>query len=180
MEQDLLEIIDAAIESRGAITLERPEMPEPELLCIPIKRSENLLLAHVFYDFSPDGYSIIRLDDVYDVLRDGGEMFFERIIKAEGVYKDLAPPEEIDLASWKTALGSMKGRRDYCILEIDDEEDFLIGKLMEVSDWDFTFWYFDAAGKWDDELDVIDYDDLISVSFGDRYTNTIIKYIPLP
>jgi len=180
MEQELLEMIDEAIEKRGAVTLDRPEIPEAELLCIPVKRSDDLLLVHIFYDFLPDGYRIIRLDDIYDVIRDASERFFERIIKAEGIYKTLEPPEEIDIASWKTALQSMKGRYGHCILESDDEEDFLIGKLMDISEWDFNFWYFDAAGKWDEEPDVIDYDDLISVSFGDRYTNTIIKYLPLP
>ena len=74
----------------------------------------------------------------------------------------------------------MKGHYDYFILESEVEEDFLIGRLMEISQWDFTFWYFDASGKWDTELDVVDFDDLTSVSFDDRYTNTIIKYIDNP
>ena len=54
----------------------------------------------------------------------------------------------------------------------------MIGKVVELGEWELTFWYFDATGKWDDEMDVVDYDDLTAVSFDDNYTNTIIKYLP--
>ncbi len=177
---DLLELIDNAITGRWVLSIERTEVIEPELLCIPIARSDDLLLVHVFYDFNPDGYRIICLDDIYDVIRDGSEEFFERIIAAEGVYANLKPPTFVDLTSWRTALLSLKGRFDYCIIESTEEEDFLIGKLMEIREDEFTFWYFDATGRWDDELDVVDYDDVTAISFDDNYTNTIIKYIPLP
>lgn len=177
---ELLELIDNAIAARSVLSIERPDVAETELLCIPIARSEELLLVHVFYDFYPDGYRIIRLEDIYDVIRDGSEMFFERIIGAEGVYVNLKAPARLNLTSWKTALESLRGRYDYCILECDEEEDFLIGRVMEIRDWELTFWYFDATGKWDDELDVVDYEDLTAISFDDNYTNTIIKYIPRP
>ncbi|MDR2909385.1 MAG: hypothetical protein LBU86_05845 [Oscillospiraceae bacterium] len=181
MEFEALEILDNAIARRQALTLQRPELPEPELLCIPIKRSEELLLVHVFYEFRPDGYRIVRLEDIGEILRDEVEEFFERIIAAEGVYTSLKAPPETDLSSWSRALSSIKGRYECCILECEDEEDdFLVGRLMELSDWDFTFWYFDATGRWDDELYTIDYDDLTAASFDDNYTNTIIKYIPKP
>lgn len=177
---EILEILDNAILNRSVLSVERPDVAESELLCIPIARSEELLLVHVFYDFYPDGYRIIRIDDIYDILREASELFFERIIGAEGVYVNLKAPGNIDLSSWKAALASLRGRFDYCIIECDEEEDFLIGRVMEIGDWDFTFWYFDATGKWDEELDVVDYDDLSAISFDDNYTNTIIKYIPHP
>ena len=79
-----------------------------------------------------------------------------------------------------SAVIRLKGRFDFCIIECDAEDDFLVGKLMDVREDEFTFWYFDATGKWDDELDVVDYDDVTAVSFDDNYINTIIKYIPRP
>ncbi len=177
---ELLEQLDNAIAARSVISIGRPDAAETELLCIPIARSDELLLVHIFYDFYPDGYRVVRIEDIYDVLRDGSELFFERILGAEGVYANLKAPSRIDLSSWKNLLTSLKGRFDYCIVECDDEEDFLIGRVMEIRDWDFTFWYFDATGKWDEELDLVDYEDLTAVSFDDNYTKTIIKYIPHP
>ncbi len=177
---DMLELIDHAIAAQKVLSIERTEAIEPELLCIPIARSDDLLLVHVFYDFHPDGYRIICLDDIYDVIRDASEAFFERVIAAEGVYAKLKTPPFLDLTNWRTVLLSLKGRYDYCIIECDSEEDFLVGKLMEIREEEFTFWYFDATGRWDDELDVVDYDDVTAVSFDDNYTNTIVKYIPRP
>ena len=177
---EILELIDRAIAGRNVLSIERPDVAEAELLCIPIARSEELLLVHVFYDFYPDGYRIIRMEDIYDVIRDASEEFFERVIGAEGVYVRLAPPTNVDLTSWRSALASLRGRYDYCIIECDAEEEFLIGRVMELGEWDFTFWYFDATGKWDEEMDVVDYDDLTAISFDDNYTRTIIKYIPHP
>ena len=52
------------------------------------------------------------------------------------------------------------------------EEDFLIGKLMEIREQEFTFWYFDATGKWDDALDVVEYQELPPETFGDRVADT--------
>ncbi len=177
---EMLDLIDDAIAAQKVLTIERTEVLEPELLCIPIDRSDDLLLVHVFYDFQPDGYRVICLDDIYDVIRDGSEEFFERIIAAEGVYEKLKTPTFVNLTSWRTVLLSLKGRFDFCIIECDAEDDFLVGKLMDVREDEFTFWYFDATGKWDDELDVVDYDDVTAVSFDDNYINTIIKYIPRP
>ena len=177
---EVLEVLDRAIAGRQVLSLERPEMAETELLCIPLARSDELLLIHVFYDFYPDGYRILRLEDVYEVIREGSEAFFEQVIRAEGVYDRLKTPPLIDLGSWQGALASLRGRYDYCIIECDEQDDFLIGKIVELGEWDFTFWYFDATGKWDDEMDVVDYDDLTAISFDDNYTNTIVKYIQKP
>ena len=177
---ELLELLDRAIAGRNVLSLERPEMAETELLCIPVARSEELLLVHVFYDFYPDGFRVIRLEDVYGAIREASEEFFERVLAAEGVYGRLKPPPNIDLSGWPGVLSSLRGQYDYCIIECDEQDDFLIGKTMELGEWDFTFWYFDATGKWDDEMDVVDYDDLTGVSFDDNYTNTIVKYIQKP
>jgi len=178
MEQnEILALLDRAIAGRNVLSIERPELCETELLCVPIARSEELLLVHVFYDFHPDGYRIIRLEDIFNVIREGSEEFFERIIIAEGVHARLASPGPVDLTSWRSALASLGVRYAFCTIECDGGEEFLIGKVVELGEWDLTFWYFDATGKWDDETDIVDYDDLSAVSFDDNYTNTIIKYI---
>lgn len=177
---EMLEQIDYAIGARKVLSIDMPEQAEPDLTCIPIQRSEELLLVYVFYGFHPDGFRVIRLDDIYEVLRDGSEAFFEQILLAEGIIAALQEPPPIHLGSWQEVLSSLQGRYDCCIVECDGEEDILIGRVMEIGEWDFTFWYFDATGKWDEELDVVDYDDLVSVSFDDSYTNTIIKYISCP
>ncbi|MCL2578531.1 MAG: hypothetical protein FWE32_00695 [Oscillospiraceae bacterium] len=177
---EVIETIDKAIAGRLVLSLERPEMAETELLCIPVARSDDLLLVHIFYDFYPDGYRIIRLEDVYTAIREGSEEFFEQVIRAEGVYNRLKSPPAIDLTGWQNVLHSLRGQYDYCIIECDEVDDFLIGKTMELGEWDFTFWYFDATGRWDEEMDVVDYEDLTAISFDDNYTNTIIKYIQKP
>ena len=173
----MLILIDSAILGRGVLSIERPEVAESEMLCIPIARSEELLLVHVFYDFFPDGYRIVRIQDIYDVIRDSSEQFFERVITAEGITAKLKSPGEIDLSGWGAALSSLRARYEFCTIECEAEDDFLIGKIVELGEWELTFHYFDATGKWDDEMDVVDYDDLTAVSFDDNYTNTIIKYI---
>ena len=182
MEQkEILVMLDRAISGRNVIRVERLELSdstEAELLCLPIARSDELLLVHVFYDFHPDGYRIIRIEDIYGVTREGSEEFFEHIIISEGVHARLAPPCPIDLTSWKSALASLGGKYGFCTIECEGGEEFLIGKVVELGEWELTFWHFDATGKWDDETDVVDYDDLNTVSFDDNYTNTIIKYIP--
>ena len=178
MEQnEILALLDRAITGRNVLSVERPELTETELICLPIARSDELLLVHVFLDFYPDGYRIIRIEDIYNVIREGSERFFERIIISEGVHARLVPPCPIDLASWQSALTSLSGDYNFCTIECDGDEEFLIGKVVELGEWDLTFWYFDATGKWDDETDVVDYDDLSAVSFDDNYTNTITKYI---
>jgi len=177
---ELLQLLDRAIQGRNVLSIERPEVAETEMLCIPIARSDELLLVHIFYDFYPDGYRIVRIEDIYGIIRDGSEEFFERVIHAEGVYARLRTPGDIDLGNWHSALLSLRGRHDYCIIECDGDDDFLVGKMVELGQWDCTFWYFDATGKWDDEVDVVDYDDITALSFDDNYTKTIVKYIEKP
>lgn len=174
---EILQLLDRAANGRNVLSIERPEVAETELLCIPIARSDELLMVHVFYDFYPDGYRIIRLQDVYDVVWEQSERFFEHIVREEGIHAKLKPPPTIDLTNWQSALESLRGRFDFCTVETGEGEDFLIGRVVELDEWELTFRYFDATGRWDDEPDLLDYDELTAVSFDDNYTNTIIKYI---
>ena len=63
------------------------------------------------------------------------------------------------------------------INEISDEDTFDIGPILKVTSNEVTINYFDATGKFDEDLTEIQYSDITHIDFDDIYTNTISKYL---
>ena len=145
---------------------------------IPFKVSENLFLAAEEDDFIIDGFSIRRFRDVKKVeIKDD---MCPKIIKAEGILDGLTPPE-VEITDWHSAFVSLKRLGEIIIIEresIDpDESLFAIGRIEKVNKTNLVFSHFDADGVWQDEVYVIPFTQITSVTIGSRYSRFFAKYV---
>ncbi|MEL6344401.1 MAG: hypothetical protein AAFV53_14885, partial [Myxococcota bacterium] len=61
------ELLRAHLHRRAKILMARTRPANPSLNGYVVGLSEALVMVHAFHDFLPDGYSVVRTDDVADV-----------------------------------------------------------------------------------------------------------------
>lgn len=150
-----------------------------EISAIPISVSDELLLILRFYDFMPDGYEIIGINEIDTLVYDETCQFFESIVKREGAMTILEKPIKIRVNNWQTALRDFQSAKCIIMLEIGKEDVVNIGKVTHVGEDVLSMRCFGPTGKWDEEEWDEQIDNISSITFSNHYINTFLKYIDL-
>ena len=157
----------------------RENIDENPIDCIPLICMNELLLIQYLYDFSFDGYKIIRMDDITSVRYSDIEEFGEFILKEEGLMKKVKKPDIKNISNWEAFLKEYKELNKTIIIECEalTEQNFCIGKIVDVNNDSIELLCFDSVGEWEQYTRKIIFEDITSVSFNDRYSLTISKYV---
>lgn len=162
------------------VHLLRRQPNEPRLNGYLLAMSENLLLMHCFDDFEPDGYTICRVRDVVRFRHGPYEEWFDHMLHSEGLLGGLRLPRKIDISSLTTAVRSVARHYDQMTIECEDteeaEEDFYIGKVVEVRARSIRFRDYDALGYWSSSPQTIKMNDITKVQFDTPYIKVFSKY----
>jgi hypothetical protein len=141
----------------------------------------SLVLLHQLHDFSPDGYTILRIEDVLSVRHGKHEIFSERVLKGEGILDRVSIPYEVPLDDLRSLLKSLSRRKLHVILECEkpdpEESDFFIGRLISVGKRAVSLLYFNSEGRWSEAPDSISYDVITKIQFDTPYINIMSKYL---
>lgn len=141
---------------------------------IPLKINEEFFLGTEEDDFLLDGYSIRRIKDIESV--EPRDDLTSTIIKKEGLLENLVIPE-IDLNSWENIFSSLSKINQNIIIEDEYNEEFWIGKIIDVNRDYVLFKHFDADGIWSEEPIKIGYNIVTSIAFNSRYVDVFSKYV---
>lgn len=167
--------------SRKKVRLTRSIPSEPTHNGFVVGLSVDWVLFHQFHDFFPDGYTILRVDDITALRAGPYERQWERMLAAEGLLQGAAPRADIELGDIASLLKSLMALRENVILQCEDDEedieDFYIGKILSVGDKSVRFASFDALGSWDDEAHVILFDEITRLQIETPYSRTFSKYV---
>lgn len=165
-----------------AIEIRRAPLNPYSTVAFVIALGNDLVLLHVVTDFDPDGFQIVRIEDITSIEYRGFEKFHERVLRAEGLINDIRPPFKMDLSDWKSAIGAIKDHSRIVIIEDEDPDDelFLIGKAKRLNSQTLSIRQFDAAGRWELNDRIVPYSRISAVTFDDRYSNLYGKYVRDP
>ena len=134
---------------------------------------EGLFLSAVDDDFLLNGFTIRRLRDIFDL--DSRKGIYQTIAEREGL-TDFDVPE-VDITNWQTVFTCLQKLGKHIIVEREYEPDFFrLGVIEAVGEDHAVFRHYDADGIWQ-EPRRIDYREITSVTFDDRYANTFSKYV---
>jgi hypothetical protein len=143
--------------------------------------SSELVLFQSCEEFTLDGYTVIRINDITSLRSNKYERFFTKMLKSEGTLDEVGIAHSLNLDSWQSLLQDLKKLNQNVIIECevgDEEEDeFFIGKLIRVNRKSVSLLYFSALGKWDDEPTIIPFDEITKVRFDEKYINVFSKYL---
>lgn len=143
-----------------------------------IDSSNDFILFKEVDDFVIRGFLVFPIHHVSKIRRNKNDVFFDKICKLEGLKGSIKKPE-IDLNNWESIFNSIKklGFNVIILNEISEQDTFDIGPILKVTSNEVTINYFDATGKFDEDLTEIQFSDITHIDFDDIYTNTISKYL---
>tara|TARA_Y100000588_G_scaffold380555_1_gene464627 strand:+ start:3076 stop:3636 length:561 start_codon:yes stop_codon:yes gene_type:complete len=141
--------------------------------------SENFILLQNTDDFEIDGYSIIPIETIKDILLSNNDKYYHKIMTLEGLVDKILNKHKIDLTNWSSILRSIKKLGFNVIIENEDPDDesFDIGPITKITDSGAYIRYFDAKGFLDTQSTKIKWDLITIVKFDTRYINIFSKYL---
>lgn len=189
---DVVVDVSAHIKSRQIVRVER-NRPSGRFLhgcllscCYPVVDgcigvSDALVLMHPFNDFRPDGYAVIRQQDIVGVRCGGHERLWETMLRGEGLLEDLNIPEGINSSSVQQLVQSVAARFRYMIVECEASDqpiqDFYFGELVAVDSDVIRFRCLNGMARWDDKVVEIPVTEVTKIQFDTPYVQRFTKYI---
>ena len=145
----------------------------------PLAVTEELFLAANEDDFSIDGCTVRRIEDVVNVKIKDDKCL--EIDIAEGLLDNLHVPE-IDISDWHSVFTSLKAIDENIIIEkesdVPEECQFAIGRIAEIHGDFLLLREFDADGNWLYDNTIIPFSQITSVTVNSRYVRVFSKYLP--
>lgn len=140
----------------------------------PIAVGELLFYAAEEHDFILNGFTVRRLNDIYEMSSKKG--IYQQIYEAEGLTRFDAPA--VDISGWRSVFLSLQKLGKHIIVENEYEDGFFrIGRIEAVAEDHMLLRHYDADGIWQEEPARIEYREVTSVTFGSRYVEVFSKYV---
>ena len=169
---ELRENLQALSASRSVCGIEF-EYSDHAQYYFPVAVGEGLFLSAVDDDFMLNGFTVRRLRDIFDL--DSRKGIYQTIAEKEGLTDFVAP--DVDITNWQTVFASLQKHGRHIIVEREYEPDFFrLGVIESVGEAHVIFRHYDADGIWQ-EPRKINYREITSVTFDDRYANVFSKYV---
>jgi hypothetical protein len=167
------------------IRIDRGLSGEPSLHGYLLGLSPELGLMHCFDDFEPDGYTLFRVEDVLALERGAHEEHWDKMLGGEALLGGLRAPVEVDLTDIPAALRTIHQTFADLIVECEDEAedegDFYLGRLLEVTRDNVALHYVDALGHWDEAPTIIAIERVTKIQFETPYLRRFMRYTdPFP
>lgn len=167
--------------TRRKVRIERGIPSERLLNGYVLAMANGLILMHQFDGFEPDGYAVIREQDIVSLRSNEYERLWDRMLAGEGLLAGLDVAPEVDLSSMAAVIMSAAARFRFVIVECEDEhediEDFYLGEPVEVAGDIIRLRSLDALGTWEREIAAIPLADITKVQFDTPYERRFTKYI---
>ena len=142
--------------------------------------ANGLALMHLFHDFFPSGYAIIRERDIVSVRQGDYEAIWDRMLEAEGLLGGLDAPPKLDLSSMNTAIGDAAVLYPFLAIQCEDEDediqDFYFAKVMYITETHVYLRCVDGLGQWE-EPDPVPLEDITLVEMGTPYLTRFARYV---
>jgi hypothetical protein len=145
-----------------------------------LSMSKDFLLIHLDLEFNFNGYAIIRKDGFDGLKRGKFQNARRRIFKEEGLLDSVYGIDvNISLISWQNIFEDLKRNKYIVIVECEDkdEPDFIIGPIKRIAGERVNIQNFDPGGQLDRKPTIVKYNEITTVTFGDRYSRTLGSYL---
>jgi hypothetical protein len=144
-----------------------------------LDKSSDFILLQETDEFRILGYQIIPIEIIKHVRYNKNDKTYERILKEEGLIKEVKAKYKIDLTDWSTIANDIKTTELTIISECEHPKlnYFCIGELKRVNKKSISIRYFNAQGILDKKNTKHNFEDITKLSFDDHYANIFSKYL---
>ncbi|HEY9262958.1 hypothetical protein [Chitinophaga sp.] len=151
-----------------------------------LKKSADYLLLQQIDQFLPNGYVVILRNTIDRIRCNKYDKAQRKILKAEGIVeRDDAIEDHIDMSNWLAIFNALRKLDFHVIAECERLPEpaiaiYTIGPIRRISKNQVSVQCYDPAGKLADVNTPIRFEDLTTVTFGDRYSAIFRKYLVAP
>jgi hypothetical protein len=119
----------------------------------------------------PDGYWIVRVQDVVEVTRSDWDRVIEDVLRRESRLPNPLDAPVVRLDGWPGALAELHARGEPLALECEDDEEegYYLGAIAALDDQDVTLRHITIDGRWEDGYWMVDYGGITRVVLRSRY-----------
>ena len=149
---------------------------------IILEQTDKFILMNDLMDFNYDGLAVIRKRDINEIKRTTNEVFFDAILKKEGIKKAILKRyKKLDfhLSSFTEMFTSLQDAGTPVIIErkYGSEDVFQIGPIEKAKQKRVHIKYFNAEGEYDAKPVVSKFKDITFFRIDSPYANTMSKYL---
>lgn len=144
-----------------------------------LDKSSDFILLQETDEFRILGYQIIPINTIKHIRYNKNDKTYERILKEEGLMKEVKAKHKVDLTNWNTIANDIKTTELTIISECEHPKlnYFCIGQLKRVNKKSISIKYFNAQGILDEKNTKHNFEDITKLSFDDHYANVFSKYL---
>lgn len=144
-------------------------------------QNEDFILMCDLEDFSYDGFVVFRKSDISEIKRTDNEIFFDSIIKNEGIKEELiqkASSLDFSLGSMTEMFSKLFDDKQAIIIErlYETKTKFQIGPISKVVKKKVFIDYFNAKGEYDLKPVTSKFKDITYFRIDSPYSNLFFKY----
>lgn len=171
MISSTVQALQGAVADRRLVHLARRE-PLSRLNGFPVALGTRLLLIRELNPelLLPDGFGLVRLQDVVEVGATDWEHTVERALAAESRLPDPADAPALRLDGWAGALADLYALGEPLSVDCEDDEDaYFLGVLTALGADTVDILHIAADAQWEAEAWTVDHDGITRVVFRSRY-----------
>lgn len=146
------------------------------LTCVPVSLGKTFLIILRFFDFMPDGFVVVPVEQIVSVTYTKTNAFFEKIIKSEGMEHLVYEVPLIGLDKWESVLSFFEASQEIVVVDIGHENCVNVGIIANHSSTKIEMKCFSPLGEWDDENWFEPIENITAISFRTHYTKTFSKF----
>lgn len=166
------------IDGENLIFVERKSLEDWAMECIPLQIAGDCLVVRNTEDFKYNGYKVILIYDISDIAVDETILFHEKVYSQIECHDEKTP----DFTACKNLEDVFnKLKSEDIIVSVDAERDedciFLTGKVISACDGVLKMRCYDELARWSDDVMQLDIDDINTVTFFDRCSLVMKKYL---
>ncbi|MDY0276869.1 MAG: hypothetical protein RBQ97_02155 [Acholeplasma sp.] len=169
-------IIKKAIKNKELLAV-KAKYNHEALFFYALAQSNDFFFGVEEFDFALDGYQIRVKEDISDVKVI--DNFSAEINVMEGLLDQIIE-YKIDLETWESIFTYLYNLNEIISIEReynDEENFFVIGKVLKVTETSIWFKDFDINGNWNKELNIIPFDVITTVRINSNYIKVWSKYV---
>jgi hypothetical protein len=149
--------LEAALED-GVLVAVRRRCDDAPIDGFVLALGERVVLMQQFRDFEPDGWTLLRIDDVIGI--EVGRDFWQRVFREEKLGPTPLPFPVDGALSFVTALKAAQGPGRLAIVECEreseeEEDDFVLARVLAVDDLRVTLRPIQVEGEWFDAETIV-------------------------
>ncbi|WP_071431269.1 hypothetical protein [Angelakisella massiliensis] len=179
MNQEMLSRLKKAREKHSLMAVYRDGLEVEDYSGIPVAVGRQLVILHRNRDFLLDGYAALRLEDITELEQMDDNDFIRKVCVGEKLYDKASAPRLTSAEDWFQLLGGIKGSfGGWLAVECVSEGElcFYLGTISRVDVNFLQLRQVDADGFRHEEDTTVPLQDLLTVTFGDRYLEIYKKY----